>query len=98
MELPVDGNAATKIPESPPIVNTTMKPIANNIGVSNWRLPRQVVATQLKILIPVGTPITIDATMKKAFSQTRHADREHVVRPDEEREKPIATLEKTIAL
>ena len=34
-----------------------MKPSANSIGVSKMRLPRQVVASQLKILIPVGTAI-----------------------------------------
>ena len=42
-----------------------MKPSANSIGVSNWTLPRQVVATQLKILMPVGTAMIIDETMKK---------------------------------
>ena len=29
--------------------------------------PRQSVASQLKIFTPVGTAITIEATMKKAF-------------------------------
>ena len=60
-----NGNAATKIPEIPPSVNTKRKPIAYSSGTSKMRLPRQVVATQLKILIPVGTPISTEATMKK---------------------------------
>ena len=42
-----------------------MKPSANSIGVSKCRFPRQVVASQLKILIPVGTAMTIDEIMKK---------------------------------
>ena len=42
------------------------KPSANSIGVSKWRFPRQSVASQLKILIPVGTAMIIEAIMKKA--------------------------------
>ena len=60
-----NGYAATKIPESPPMVNTPMKPSAYSIGVSKWRFPRQVVASQLKILMPVGTAMIIDEIMKK---------------------------------
>ena len=33
------------------------------------RLPRQVVASQLKIFTPVGTAITIDESMKKTLSK-----------------------------
>ena len=47
-----------------------MKPSANSIGVSKMRLPRHVVASQLKILIPVGTAITIDEIMKNESSPT----------------------------
>ena len=47
-----------------------MKPSANSIGVSRMRFPRQVVASQLKILIPVGTAITIDEIMKNESSPT----------------------------
>ncbi len=53
------------MPDSPPIVKSARKPSANSIGVSKMMLPRQVVASQLKILIPVGTAITIDEIMKK---------------------------------
>ncbi len=45
-----------------------MKPSAHSIGGSKIRFPRQVVATQLKILIPVGTAIVSDVIMKKACS------------------------------
>ena len=41
-----------------------MKPIAQSSGVSKMRLPRHIVATQLKIFTPVGTAITIDEIMK----------------------------------
>ena len=61
------GNAARKIPERPPIVNTAMKPSAHSIAVSRMRFPRQVVAIQLKIFTPVGIAITIDESMKKTL-------------------------------
>ena len=51
-------------------MNSAMKPSANSIGVSNERLPRHIVASQLKILIPVGTAITIDEIMKNESSPT----------------------------
>ena len=47
-----------------------MNPSAKSIGVSNWRLPRQVVATQLKILMPVGTAMIIELIMKKLSRPT----------------------------
>ena len=37
--------------------------------MSKWRFPRHSVASQLKILMPVGTAITIEAIMKKACSE-----------------------------
>ena len=46
-------------------MKSEMKPSANSIGVSKMMLPRQSVASQLKILIPVGTATSIDAIMKK---------------------------------
>jgi len=41
-----------------------MKPIAQSIGVANTILPPNIVAIQLKTLIPVGTAITIVAALK----------------------------------
>jgi len=41
-----------------------MKPRANNIGVRRSREPPQIVASQLKILIPVGTAMIIVAAVK----------------------------------
>jgi len=48
------------------MVNKKIKPSANNIGVSNQRVPPQIVANQLKILIPVGTAIIIVTAVKYA--------------------------------
>ena len=45
------------IPVSPPIVNKKINPIANSIGVFKKIDPSHIVATQLNILIPVGTAI-----------------------------------------
>jgi hypothetical protein len=59
-----NGNAATMIPVSPPIVNTEMSPSAKSIGVVKVTLPRQSVASQLMILTPVGTPTSTEAIMK----------------------------------
>jgi hypothetical protein len=55
------------IPVSPPIVNTETSPSAKSIGVVKVTLPRHSVASQLMILIPVGTPTSTDAIMKKPF-------------------------------
>jgi len=41
-----------------------MKPKVNNNGVSKFNQPPQIVANQLKILIEVGTAITIVAAVK----------------------------------
>ena len=45
------------IPPNPPIVNKKTNPIAQSIGVSNLNEPPKIVATQLNILIPIGTAI-----------------------------------------
>ena len=45
--------------DNPPIVNRAINPNTNNIGVVNLTEPPYAVANQLKILIPVGTAITI---------------------------------------
>jgi hypothetical protein len=52
------------IPVKPPKVNKKIKPLANNIGVFNIIFPPNIVAIQLKILIPVGTAIIIVALVK----------------------------------
>jgi hypothetical protein len=52
------------IPVKPPKVNKKMKPLAKNIGVLRTMLPPNIVAIQLKILIPVGTAIIIVAAVK----------------------------------
>jgi hypothetical protein len=52
------------IPVKPPNVNKKIKPLANSIGVFKTIEPPNIVATQLKIFIPVGTAIIIVALVK----------------------------------
>ncbi len=54
-----NGITASITPLIPPSVNIVMKPSANSIGVVRWITPRHNVASQEKILIPVGTAISI---------------------------------------
>ena len=48
------GPIANITPLIPPSVNIVKKPSANSIGVSRCKTPRHSVASQEKILIPVG--------------------------------------------
>ena len=50
---------ASMMPLIPPSVNIVMKPSANSIGVRRWITPLHSVASQEKILMPVGTAISI---------------------------------------
>jgi len=52
------------IPVNPPIVNKQIKPNANRRGVLTLIIPSHKVAIQLKIFIPVGTPMIIVAAIK----------------------------------
>ena len=74
------------------------KPSAYSIGVSKLRFPRQSVASQLKILIPVGTAMTIDAIMKNACSEIGSPTVNMWCAQTSIEKKPIATVEATIAL
>ena len=69
-----------------------MKPTANSMGVRNSIEPPHIVAIQLKILIPVGTAITIVAAVKYALvltsSPTVYMWCAHTRNPM----KPIATM------
>src|SRR5213082_3063143 len=60
------GKIARTTPEIPPITNIERNPAAKNSGVFITIVPRHSVASQLKILIPVGTAIANDDSMKKA--------------------------------
>ena len=51
-------------------MNKAKKPKVNNKGVVNLKLPPYKVANQEKILIPVGTAITIVAAVKYALVST----------------------------
>ena len=52
------------MPVTPPTTNRNIKPMAYSIGVLKSIDPPHMVASQLKILTPVGTAITIVAMMK----------------------------------
>jgi hypothetical protein len=57
-------------PVKPPMVNTKMKPTANNMGVSKVMEPCHMVAIQLKTFTPVGTAISMVAYMKNSWPVT----------------------------
>ena len=57
------------IPVKPPKVNKKMKPLANNIGVFKTIRPPNIVAIQLKILIPVGTATNIVVSIVTNLSE-----------------------------
>jgi len=52
------------MPVTPPTQNKKIKPKLKIKGVLNFKEPPHIVANQLKILIPVGTAITIVAEVK----------------------------------
>jgi len=52
------------IPVKPPIVNRKIKPSAHNIGSVYVTYVPIIVASHLKILMPVGTAIIIVAAVK----------------------------------
>ena len=53
------GTVANMTPLIPPIVNWTMNARAHSIDVVSRMRPPHIVASQLKILIPVGTAIVM---------------------------------------
>jgi len=55
---------AKTTPVTPPTVNKKMKPIANKPGVLKSIEPPHKVASQLKILIPVGIAMIMVAAVK----------------------------------
>jgi hypothetical protein len=55
---------ARTTPVTPPTVNKKIKPTANKPGVLKSIDPPHKVASQLNILIPVGTAIIIVAAVK----------------------------------
>ena len=68
------GYAASMMPLMPPSVNIVMKPSANSIGVDNSSTPRHSVASQLKILMPVGMAISIVVIIIGTRSQVNMPD------------------------
>ena len=57
------GTIASTTPEMPPSVNIVRKPSANSIGVSRCSTPLHSVASQEKILMPVGTAMIAVVTI-----------------------------------
>ena len=55
---------ARSTPVTPPTTNSQMKPIAYIIGALNSIEPPHMVASQLKILMPVGTAMISVAAVK----------------------------------
>ncbi len=66
--------------------------------MSKCRFPRQSVASQLKILIPVGTAMIIDAIMKKAWSEIGRPTVNMWCAHTSIEKNPIATVDAAIAL
>ena len=64
--------------------------MAKSMGVAKRILPPHMVASQLKILMPVGMPTSMVDSTKKALAHGGHADGEHVVRPDAEADEADA--------
>ena len=56
-------------PVKPAMRNWNRKPRQNSIGALNWILPPHIVASQLKILIPVGTAMAMVVMTKKVFAE-----------------------------
>ena len=83
---------ASTTPVTPPTVNRKMKPIAHTIGDLNSIEPPHIVAIHEKILMPVGTAITMVAAVKYIFTFTERPTVymwcAHTMKPT----TPIATM------
>jgi hypothetical protein len=79
-------------------VKIERKPSAKSIGVSSEMLPRQSVASQLKIFIPVGTAITIDASMNQMFRYDGIPTVNMWCAQTSIEKNPIATVDRATAL
>ncbi len=58
-----NGIIASITPEIPPSTNIVRKPSAQSMGVSSFSTPRHSVASQEKILMPVGTAMIAVVTI-----------------------------------
>ena len=92
------GVAAMKMPDRPPMMNIETNEMAQRVGTSNRIEPFHRVPSQLKTLIPVGTAITIDATMNQVCSEYGSPTVNMWWAHTSIEKKPIATVEKAIAL
>ena len=64
-----NGMTASMMPLIPPRVNIVMNPSANSSGVLRWITPLHNVASHEKILMPVGTAISIVVSIIGTRSQ-----------------------------
>src|ERR671914_1204029 len=92
----VNGMTASMIPLIPPSVNIVMKPSANSMGVRRWITPLQSVASQEKILMPVGTAISIVVIIIGIRSQLHMPDTNMWWAQTEKPRITMATSEKAI--
>src|SRR5688500_5895601 len=92
------GVAAMKIPDRPPMMNIETNDSAFSVGTSNRIDPRQIVPSQLKTLIELGSAIIIVETMKAVasvgFMPLTNMWCAQTTNPS----PAIAAIEKTIAL
>ena len=84
------------MPLIPPRVNIVMKPSANSMGVRRWITPLQSVASQEKILMPVGTAISIVVIIIGTRNQLHIPDTNMWWAQTEKPRITIATSEKAI--
>src|SRR5215207_4835065 len=69
-----NGTTASMMPLMPPSVNIVMNPSAKSMGVRRWMTPRQSVASHEKILMPVGTAMSIVVIIMGTRSQENIPD------------------------
>ena len=82
-QLPIERRGSQHDPGEPGNQELEQESRCRTASASrSWILPPHMVASQLKILIPVGTAIAMVESTKNAFAYEAHADREHVMRPD----------------
>ena len=64
----LNGAEPSMTPVNPAMRNWKRNATQKSIGALNWIFPPHIVASQLKILIPVGTAMAIVEMTKKAFA------------------------------
>src|SRR5437660_6890787 len=81
-------------PESPPMVNMATNPKAKSMGVLSRRSPPQVVASQFRIMMPVGTEIKMVEAAKAVLATGPNPTANMWWAHTPQLMKPMATSEK----